>query len=116
MTATVNGRPLADRIELADTPVKRFFGLMGRRSLRAGQGMLLVRCCAVHSFFMRMPIDAVSLSKGMRVVGVETLRPWRMGCLFRGARNVLELPEGAAVGFRVGDSLRFRKDGKPYGA
>lgn len=114
MIAMVNGRPLADRVELADTPAKRFFGLMGRGSLRRGQGMLLARCRAIHCFFMRMPIDAVYLSKEMQVVGVETLAPWRIGRLFRGARHVLELPEGTAEGIRFGDSLRFQKDGEPY--
>lgn len=105
MKVFFSGRLLADRVELADTPVKRFWGLMGRKSLRRGEGLLLVRCPSIHCFFMKITIDAVYLSKEMRVIGIETIKPWRLGRLYRGVAHVLELPEGAAGALRAGDLL-----------
>ena len=45
---------------------------------------------------MRFPIDVVYLDKNMRVVGIETVKPWRLGHFFHGAWHVLELGEGKA--------------------
>jgi uncharacterized protein len=99
-----NGSVLGSRVKVADTFSKRFIGLMGKESLGKGEGLLLKNCRFIHSFFMRMSIDAVYLSKGMEVIYIETLRPWRIGKYVRGAAHVLELAAGAA-GVKVGDVL-----------
>ncbi|MBR3458884.1 MAG: DUF192 domain-containing protein, partial [Selenomonadaceae bacterium] len=36
------------QVELADSFLSRFLGLMGRSALPAGQGLLLVPCSSVH--------------------------------------------------------------------
>jgi len=53
---------------------------------------------------MRFPIDAVYLDKELRVVGIETVAPWHVGRIFRGARHTLELPAGCGR-FSVGNRL-----------
>ena len=82
-------------------------GLLGRKSLPAGEGVLLRPAGSIQTMFMRFTIDAVFLDAADRVVKVATaLRPWRTAAC-RGARSVLELPEGEASrrGLRPGVSL-----------
>ena len=64
--------------EVAETFLERARGLIGRRSLPPGRGMLITRCNAVHTFFMRFPIDVTFYDrKGMAVKTVRGVRPWR---------------------------------------
>jgi uncharacterized membrane protein (UPF0127 family)/CheY-like chemotaxis protein len=96
--------------ELADRPLPRMKGLIGRRGLPAGEGLLLTPAPAIHTAFMRFPIDALFLDRNLRVVNiVECLRPWRIAAQRR-ARAVLELAAGecARRGVEVGDRLELR--------
>jgi uncharacterized membrane protein (UPF0127 family) len=101
------GRAVCERCFVAARPLARLKGLLGRRGLGEDEGMLLRPASAVHTWFMRFPIDAVFLDEDMRVLRVASgLKPWRMaGC--RGARAVLELSSGACErrGVRPGDRL-----------
>ena len=95
----------------ADTFSSRLFGLIPRRSLGAEEGLWLEPCAMIHMCFMSFAIDAVFLDKGLKVLRViENFRPWRFSPWVRGARGVLELPAGRAVGrLRPGDLLEFRE-------
>jgi len=96
--------------ELADRPLLRMRGLIGRRGLPAGEGMLLRPESGIHTAFMRFPIDALFLDRNLRVLDiVEQLRPWRMASKHR-ARAVLELPAGECARrmVEVGDRLELR--------
>jgi hypothetical protein len=102
--------------EVADHPLVRMRGLIGRRALSAGEGMLLSPAPAIHTAFMRFSIDAVFLDRDMQVVGiVEQLGPWRLASK-HGARSVLELAAGecARRNVQVGDTLELR-DRRPQG-
>jgi uncharacterized protein len=104
-----DGRAVCERCTLADKPLKRMRGLLGRRSLDAGEGLLLRPAGSIHTLFMRFPIDAVFLDRERRVVKVVPgLRPWRTAA-GHGARSVLELPAGQARerAVREGDVLRW---------
>lgn len=82
-------------------------GLLGRRSLPAGEGMLLQPAASIHTAFMRFPFDAVFVDGTLRVVKlVETLRPWRIASA-RHARGVVELSAGeiARRGIKLDDQL-----------
>jgi uncharacterized membrane protein (UPF0127 family) len=96
--------------ELADRPLPRMRGLIGRRGLPAGEGLLLQPAPGIHTAFMRFPIDALFLDGGMRVLAiVERLGPWRVASRRR-ARAVLELAAGecSRCGVKVGDRLTLR--------
>lgn len=89
-------RVVCERCRVADGPLTRLRGLMGRRELPRGEGILLKPAPSIHTFFMRFTIDAVFLDAGMNVLAVKPdLVPWRMAGL-RGARAILELPAGEA--------------------
>lgn len=90
------------RCRVADTPLARLRGLLGRPALRDGEGLLLVPCASVHTWFLRDAIDVVFLGRDGEVLRVvPRLGPWRAaGC--RGARAVLELPPGTCARAGVG--------------
>jgi hypothetical protein len=107
---------LGDRIEVADSLIGKFKGLMGRRSLDDGAGLWLPDSNGIHMMFMRFPIDAVFLGKpdaaGARPVVATRrgLRAW-VGVVWyvRGAHGVLELPVGTidSSGTAIGDLIRL---------
>lgn len=92
-------------IQKADRFLPRFRGLMFKKSLEQNAGLLLVPCSSIHMFFMRFAIDAVYLDRSFRVLGKQTVSPWRIGKLFKGTYAVLELPAGKAAGIQLGDLL-----------
>ena len=97
------------RCAVADRPLSRLLGLMGRRALAPGEGLLLKPTPSIHTWFMRFPIDAVFLDSELRVLGVKPeLGPWRFAGR-RGTRAVLELPGGEArrIGLEPGAVLEF---------
>jgi len=97
--------------ELADRPLRRMRGLLGKRGLPAGEGLLLSPAPAIHTAFMRFPIDALFLDRDLRVLHiVEQLPPWRMASKSR-AHAVLELcaGESARCKVEVGDRLELRE-------
>lgn len=99
---------LASRLERAMTWWSRARGLLGRRDLPAGSGLLIEPCNSVHCFFMAFPIDVVYIDRERQVVALAAdLRPNRIGPVVRRARAVVELPAGtiARTGTRVGDQL-----------
>jgi hypothetical protein len=105
---------LAERLETAGSLWAKFMGLMGRRSLPAGDGLWLPASNGIHMMFMRFPIDAVFVSKpgpdGTRTVkSVHRALPAWTGLvpLVRGADGVLELPVGTidASATAVGDRI-----------
>ncbi len=102
-----DGRIVCERVVVADRAHRRMRGLLGRKYLRQGEGMVLRPGWSIHTAFMRFPIDAVFLDRDLRVLRVATdLRPWRAaGC--RGARAVLELSSGESErrGVRPGDRM-----------
>lgn len=88
------GEIVCERCLLAETPPARLKGLLGRRELSREEGLLLRPAGAIHTWFMRFPIDAVFLDRDLVVIGVvPRLRPWRVAAR-RGARGVLELAAG----------------------
>jgi uncharacterized protein len=104
-----DGVVVCEECLVAATPFARMRGLLGRRSLPSGEGILLRPAASVHTFFMRFAIDVVFLDDELRVVGIAAhLRPWRAAAQ-RGAKAVLELPAGECErrGLAVGDCVRF---------
>ena len=100
---------MCERCRVAATPSSRMRGLLGRRSLAGGEGLLLRPTSSIHTWFMRFPIDAVFLAEDGTVVRIaEDLRPWRAAG-HRGARAVLELASGecARRGLRTGDRVEL---------
>jgi uncharacterized membrane protein (UPF0127 family) len=107
---------LAERVEVGASLWSKFWGLMGRRSLPAGDALWLAHENGIHMLFMRFPIDAIFVGRpsadGTRAVLSlhRDLKPWTgIVPLVRGADGVLELPAGTIVasGTELGDAIRI---------
>jgi uncharacterized membrane protein (UPF0127 family) len=102
---------LGDAVGIADTAATRNRGLLKHDRLNEGEGLWIVPCEAVHTFWMRFAIDAVFLDKHKKVTKVvANLRPSRLAMSWR-ARSVLELPAGRAAQTRTepGDQIEIRR-------
>jgi uncharacterized membrane protein (UPF0127 family) len=107
------GRIVCERCEVADTVIARARGLLGRKNLPSGAGLLIRPSFSIHTLFMRFPIDAVFIDRSGSVVDVvQRLKPWRAATRLR-ARAVLELPAGEAdrVTLRIGERLEHAEPG-----
>jgi uncharacterized protein len=95
VTNITRGITVGDSVELADTSMKRMFGLLGRRGLAAGGGLWIKPSSGVHTFGMAFSIDVVGLDRDMRVIKLwRCLRPFRITSVSVKLRSVLELPCG----------------------
>ena len=98
---------MCGRCLLAETPLTRLKGLLGRKGLEQGEGLLLRPAASIHTFFMRFPIDAVWVDRDLNVLKVSPdLGPWRTAAC-KGAKGVVEMAAGEAehVGLSAGDKL-----------
>jgi len=100
---------LATSMEVAASASKRNKGLLGRNGLAPGEGLWIVPCESVHTFFMRFAIDLVYLDRQKRIRKLRgSVAPWRLSmCL--SAHSILELPSGTiqATQTKCGDQLEF---------
>lgn len=107
-----DGSLVADEVELADNFIKRFLGLMFRKSMPQNHGLLLNPCNEIHTFSMRFPIDAVFLSSDGEILKIENaMMPNKIGKSVKGAKSVLELCAHTAdkCGLKTGDILNIIK-------
>jgi len=88
----------------------RLRGLLFSPPPAPGQALLITPCAAVHTAFMRYPIDVVFLDRRGSVRKVaRALPPWRIAICV-GARHTLELAAGEArrLGLTPGRTLPRR--------
>lgn len=86
---------LVENLWLADTFLSRFQGLQGRWSFPRGQGLILIPCQSIHTFWMNVPIDVLALSAdGVIVDSRLALEPWRFWKPKSRCHAILELPAG----------------------
>jgi uncharacterized membrane protein (UPF0127 family) len=109
VTNITRGTILATRLEVADNGRSRNKGLLGRTGLADGEGLWIVPCESVHTFFMQFAIDLVYLDRNHRIKKTRSAVPaWRLSaCL--SAHSILELPAGTirATQSEPGDTLDF---------
>lgn len=102
---------VAERVRLAGSSAARRKGLLGLDRLASGAGLWIAPCEAIHTFGMRMPIDAIFIDRQFRVRKLRAnLAPSRISICFC-AESVLELEAGTVARTRTmaGDRLRFEE-------
>jgi uncharacterized membrane protein (UPF0127 family) len=111
-----DGRVVAESVTVADSAFRRLRGLLGRRDLPAGHGVLLRPAWSIHTAFMRFPIDVVFLDADQVVIKiVPRLQAFKTASA-RGAREIVELRagecdrRGLALGDRVAWAARAAGD------
>ena len=101
---------VSDRCRFANSVFKRMIGLLNRKALAQGEGLLLDRCYGIHTIGMRFPIDVLFLDKELQVMrAVSALPPFRT-CVVKHAIYVLELPVGSIQRSQTtaGDQIQMR--------
>jgi|SRR3989344_173406 len=96
-------------IEIADKVGSRGLGLIGRGGWKRN-GMLLKDTNAIHTVFVRFPIDVIFLDKDFKILRVvENLKPFRFSPIVWKAKQVLELPTGTIKNksLRVGNKIKL---------
>src|ERR1017187_1928312 len=119
VTNTTRGTIVGDNIELADTSLKRMFGLLGRRGLDAGGGLWIKPSSGVHTFGMAFKIDVVGLDRDLKAIKLwRCLAPFRLTAVSMKLRSVLELPCGtiARSQIQIGDQIQIDPASEPIAA
>jgi uncharacterized protein len=108
-----DGEVLCERCVVADTAFRRLRGLLGRRELQPGDGIVLRPGWSIHTAFLLFAIDVAFVDQDQVVLKVvKNLRPFRAS-VCRGARDVVELAAGEAErrGLKPGDRLTWAARG-----
>lgn len=105
-----SGVVIGDYVEVADTSLTRFWGLLGRRGLKPGAGLWIKPSSGVHTLGMMFTIDVIGLDKDKRVVKLwPRLVPFRVTSVNMKIKSVVELPAGQieASQVKLGDVFAF---------
>jgi uncharacterized protein len=106
---TRTGDILARNVVGAFDSAARKHGLLGRERWDAGNALVIAPSNAVHTFFMKFPIDLLFVRRDGRVVkALGPVKPWRVAGALR-AYAVIELPGGVLAVCRTlrGDILEL---------
>lgn len=103
-----SGEIICQHLKLAETIDERMLGLMFKDEMPGCDGLLISPCNSIHTFFMKMSIDVVFLTKDFKVVKVfYNLKPWKMTAIYFKSKHVLEMRAGTLVpNLQIGESLR----------
>jgi uncharacterized membrane protein (UPF0127 family) len=107
------GTVIAEDVRVADTPSARRIGLLKHSELKAREGLWIYPCQAIHTFWMRFPIDVAFLDRQKRVKRVyHRLVPFRLTRYVWGSTSVLELCAGVLQQSQTesGDELQFERE------
>ena len=82
-------------------------GWIGKKIV-PGTALIIFPCSAVHTCFMREPIDVAFIDEeGRVIVIIDGMMPWRVSVKVRDAVAVIQTPSGGAfrAGIREGENL-----------
>ena len=65
-----DGRVVAESVVVCDSTMRRLRGLLGKRDLPSGHGVLLRPAWSIHTAFMQFPIDVVFLDADQIVIKI----------------------------------------------
>jgi uncharacterized membrane protein (UPF0127 family) len=105
------------RVEVAQTPEERSYGLMGRKHLGKDEGMLFIfETEDYHGFWMKdtfLPLSIAFMGKDGRIVWITDMKPLTLDSHVppKPILYALEMNKGwfATHGVKVGDKIRFSK-------
>jgi uncharacterized membrane protein (UPF0127 family) len=99
---------IAGNLAAATGIFSRMKGLLGRKSLPAGEGLWIKPCKSIHTIGMKFPIDVIFLDAGnMVVAALPAIQPGRLSPFYASAASVIELPVGTIeqTATQPGDSI-----------
>lgn len=109
---TADEKMIAKNVSIANNFYKRLKGLLGKKELDSGEGLLIHPCKQVHTFGMKFNIDAVFVSPLSKVVYIEHNMPrGKVSKYIKRANHVLELEGGTAKekNILIGQTIKFTR-------
>jgi uncharacterized membrane protein (UPF0127 family) len=103
----INGQKAFVNVYIADAFWARLQGWLGKDT-PGEDGLLILPCNSVHTFFMKFPIDVVFVNfKNQVIVSSENVPPNRIIWPVKDAKGVLELPAGTVerLAIKPGDFI-----------
>lgn len=101
------------KIKVAKKFSDRLFGLIGKKNLPGGEGLLIAPCKSIHMCFMKFSIDAIFVDKNFVIKKiVPGLKTWTGFAICPGAWGVVEVAAGESgrLNLKVGEKLEVQKD------
>ncbi|MGB8232683.1 MAG: DUF192 domain-containing protein [Methanobacterium sp.] len=105
------------KIDLADSFLPRFMGLMLRKDPEKGLILKLPssrsrRGSSIHMFFMRFPLDIIFLDEDKKIVDMVSIKPWKTYTPKAPSKYVIELEEGSISKYKleIGHEMDFTLD------
>jgi uncharacterized protein len=105
------------KLDLADSFLSRFMGLMFRKNPEKGLILKLPssrsrRGSAIHMFFMRFPLDIIFLDADKKIVDMVSIKPWKTYTPKAPSKYVIELEEDSINKYKleIGDEMDFTLD------
>jgi uncharacterized membrane protein (UPF0127 family) len=104
------GEEIAGAVAVARSMPARMKGLLGKKEMNQGDGLLIQPCMGIHTFGMRFAIDVIFFDRTKRIIALlKDLPPNRLTRFYFRAVGVLELPAGTLrkTSAKVGDEVGF---------
>ncbi len=102
------GKIIADKLEMKNSYLGRLIGLLGKKGLKGGQGIILSPCAQVHTCFMRFAIDVVFISKDFKVLKIiKNMGSWHFSPIVLKSLYTLEVAAGEIKDLNEGDFIKF---------
>lgn len=97
------------KVKVANGLWEKGVGVMFWKDFRGFNGLLLTSTNAVHSFFVRFPLDLVFLDADYKIVKLVHLKPYSLSPIVLAAKHTLELPEGSIKkhSLKTGDGINL---------
>lgn len=104
------GEEILKELMVADTFLKRFWGLMGKKKLESGVGLKIEPCSSIHTFNMRFDIDVLFVSEDHKILKIlDGMKPGKVSSVVTGARYVIEANTGElSTKVTAGDMISCR--------
>lgn len=90
-------------LDKADTILKRFFGLMGKKNIK--NGLFFPKCNSIHTFFMKENIDIIMIDKTKKIVLLKTNVQKNKITYKKEAYHTIELPKNSINNLTLGETL-----------
>lgn len=91
----INDTIIGNNIEIADNFLTRLRGLMFRKELPNGCGLLIYPCNSIHMFCMNFPIDVLFVNKQDEIIDyLENFEINKVSKIYPSSKYVVELPAG----------------------
>lgn len=106
------GKIVAERVLRAGSFWLRLRGIIGRGHLGEGEGIWLIPCKQVHTFWVRFPLSIWVLDKDTRLITLfDNLQPWTISPYTKLGCSILEFPSGwgAKSEIEIGDVLLWEE-------